>query len=146
MSYTSKDFYKTQETIIKKTNLKLKHENVLATSSNTQFTKEREHNVGIVDLPSHSICMTIGGLLPHQKTRKHRHNYETIIYIIKGTGKSIIDGEDIFWKQGDAIYIPVWHWHEHVNLSDVECEYVACENATMLQNAGNIAVREESQE
>jgi len=110
-----------------------------------RFSTERKHLVHVVDLPSFSMSMTIGGLSPGQTAGRHRHNYETLIYIIEGHGHTTIEDRLIEWRAGDALYIPVWAWHQHRNLSDVEsCLYVACENAPLLQNLGNVAVREEA--
>jgi len=60
-----------------------------------------------------------GGLEPGQASGRHSHNYESILYI------------------------PVWSWHRHVNSDQSRCLYLACENAHLLQNLGNIALREE---
>lgn len=108
------------------------------------FSRERQHFVRAVDLPSRALSMTIGGLEPGQSTRLHRHNYETLIYVVRGRGVSLIGGREVAWQAGDALYVPVWAWHQHVNASDIESAlYVACENAPMLQNLG-VAVREEA--
>jgi mannose-6-phosphate isomerase-like protein (cupin superfamily) len=69
---------------------------------------------------------------------------ETIIYVVKGCGYSLVENEKVEWKAGDALYVPVWAWHRHFNTGDDEAEYVACENAPLLQNLGNIALREEA--
>jgi gentisate 1,2-dioxygenase len=88
--------------------------------------------------------MTIGGLAVGEATRRHRHNYETIIYVIAGKGVSTIEEREVSWRAGDAFYVPTWAWHQHRNTSTTEeALYVACENAPMLQNLG-IALREES--
>jgi gentisate 1,2-dioxygenase len=56
----------------------------------------------------------------------------------------MVEDRKIEWKAGDAVYIPVWAWHQHTNTSaTASCRYVACENAPMLQNLG-IALREEA--
>ena len=87
--------------------------------------------------------MTIGGLLPGQKTHKHRHTYETILYVLEGKGSTLVEDEIVEWQAGDAVYIPSWAWHQHHNLSEVEAaKYIACENAPQLQNLG-VALREE---
>ena len=112
--------------------------------SNDTFSTQRKHRVNIVDLPSKVLSMTIGGLEPNQATGRHRHNYETIIYVLEGRGKSIIGEREVFWECGDAFYVPVWAWHQHINLSKTEsANYIACENAPHLQNLG-IALREEA--
>lgn len=125
---------------------KLIHKNVLDhdTATGSEFSKERQHLVRIVDLPSKVMSMTIGGLEPGQSSRLHRHNYETLIYILEGTGKSRIGDQEVAWTKGDAIYVPVWAWHQHINLSPTgRALYLACENAPHLQNLG-IALREEA--
>lgn len=125
---------------------KLIHKDVLggASSGEQRFSDERRHLVRIVDLPSKVLSMTLGGLEPGQSTRLHRHNYETILYILEGHGKSVIGDTEVAWTKGDAIYVPVWAWHCHCNLSQTEsARYIACENAPHLQNLG-IALREEA--
>ncbi|OWO78752.1 cupin [Photorhabdus luminescens] len=143
--FSSGDFGKVPEKLIEDKPAKLIHEDVLNSevSQDLNFSNERRHKVAMVNLPSKVLSMTLGGLQPGQSTRKHRHSYETIIYIINGEGYSLIGEQHVAWKAGDAIYVPVWAWHQHVNSSAInEVLYVACENAPMLQNLG-LAVREE---
>jgi gentisate 1,2-dioxygenase len=100
--------------------------------------------VTLVDLPSKTLSATVGGLHPGQSSNRHRHNYETIIVILKGRGRSVIEDRVVEWTTGDALYVPVWAWHHHENASaDESCQYLACENAPLLQNLGGIALREE---
>ena len=125
---------------------RLLHQAVLgsAAPAGEAFSQERKHLVRMVDLPSRTLSMTIGGIEPGQMTRKHRHNYETIIYVLNGIGVSRIEEREVRWLAGDAIYIPVWAWHQHFNLSATEqALYVACENAPLLQNLG-VALRQEA--
>lgn len=142
MSYSSKDFSKTSAEIIVDLPDKLIHKDVCASSQDESFSDERKHPVHIVDVDSQTISMTIGKLSVGQQTNKHRHSYETIIYVQQGTGKSIIEDKVVEWKAGDAVYIPVWAWHSHYNLGNDECVYIAAENTPLLQNLG-LAFREE---
>lgn len=143
--FSSKDFGKTKNTLTTEVPEKLIHPSVTDnTSLDKQFSQERKHPVHIVDLPSKNISMTIGGLEPGQKGGKHRHTYETIIYVIEGQGTTTIEDRKVEWKAGDAIYVPQWAWHQHHNLSSTEkCVYIACENAPQMQNLG-VALREEA--
>ncbi|MDH2566687.1 iron-containing redox enzyme family protein [Acinetobacter baumannii] len=144
--YSSSDFGNIPKRLISYIPEKLKHENVVKNLNEhieDNFSKQRKHKVNVVDLPSRTISVTIGHLDIDQSTRLHRHNYETIIYIVQGSGYSIIGENKVLWKQGDAVYIPIWAPHKHVNTSDDESIYVACENAPLLQNLGEIALREE---
>lgn len=109
-----------------------------------EFSHQRHHFVRAADLPSRALSMTLGGLEPGQSTRLHRHTYETLIYIVSGQGESVIGEQRVPWRAGDALYVPVWAWHQHINTSATEgALYVACENAPQLQNLG-VAVREEA--
>ena len=47
------------------------------------------------------------------------------------------------FQSADAVYVPVWAWHNHVNTGAGRARYLACENAPMLQNMGGVALREE---
>jgi quercetin dioxygenase-like cupin family protein len=122
---------------------KLVHPQVEGDGQRDAYSKERKHPVFFVDLPSRCISMTIGWLEPGQSSNRHRHTYETVIYILEGEGYSDIHGQRIPWKQGDALYVPVWSWHNHVNTGTGRARYLACENAPILQNLGGIALREE---
>jgi len=142
--YSSKDFGRTGRSLIAQVPEKLIHRNVVGSGEDSRFSAERKHPVQIVDLPSKTISMTVGGLEPGQTTSRHRHNYETLLYVIEGEGTTLVEDVEVSWQAGDAVYIPVWAWHYHRNASNVKpARYVACENAPLLQNLGT-AVREEA--
>jgi pyrroloquinoline-quinone synthase len=145
--FSSADFWRVGSKISPTSAASLLHKQVCGggqSQGSQNFSAERSHKVDIVDLPSHTISMTIGHLAPNQRTRRHRHNYETIIYVLSGRGKTVIDDVEIEWSSGDALYIPCWSYHHHVNVnSEADACYIACENAPLLQNLGQIAVREE---
>ncbi len=89
--------------------------------------------------------MDITVIKPDSHDRKHRHYYETLLFILEGSGYSIIEGERVEWEAGDIIYAPPWAWHQHFNTDpDKEVRYIACTNAPLLQNVGGIARREEA--
>jgi quercetin dioxygenase-like cupin family protein len=146
--YSSRDFGETIATIeTAKPDRPCIHKNVTGTSNaaNDKFSADRKHPVHIVDLPSRAVSVTIGGILPGDRTRKHRHTYETIAYILKGKGYSVVDGVRVDWEAGDALLVPRWTWHQHFNLSETEpAEFLGAENAPMLQNLG-LALREEAE-
>lgn len=145
--FASADFGKVPPSLTAEIPERLLHANVIhgaAADEDAKFSKERKHLVRMVDLPSRVLSMTLGGLLAGEATRKHRHNYETIIYVVAGSGVSIIEDREVPWQAGDAFYVPTWAWHQHRNTSETgSALYVACENAPLLQNLG-IALREEA--
>lgn len=141
--FSSKDFHQTFARPVYVKPEKLIHRNVEQSVEHNQFSTERKHPVFFVDLPTKNVSMTVGGLLPGQLTNRHRHTYETVLYVLEGKGYTEVEGEKVEWQAGDAVYIPSWAWHRHQNLSDTEpARYLACENAPQLQNLG-VALREE---
>jgi quercetin dioxygenase-like cupin family protein len=144
MQHSSKDFGRTAPTLTAQVPARLVHRDVENTAHEAGFSAQRKHPVFVVDLPSKTISMTIGGLEPGQTASKHRHTYETILYVLEGEGETMVEDQRVEWKAGDAVYIPVWAWHQHTNRSATKrCRYVACENAPLMQNL-NAALREEA--
>ncbi len=142
--YSSKDFGATKATIQTEVPARLHHPGVEERTTDAAFSTERRHPVFVVDLPSRTISLTVGHLGPKESTRLHRHTYETILYILEGSGRTYVEDRVVEWKTGDAVYVPVWAWHRHENAGDTRCRYLACENAPLLQNLGNVALREEA--
>lgn len=141
--FSSKDFHQTFARPKFTMPDKLIHKNVEQAGEHNQFSTERKHPVFFVDLPTKNVSMTVGGLLPGQLTNRHRHTYETVLYVIEGKGFTEIEDQRVEWQSGDAVYIPSWAWHRHQNISNTEsARYLACENAPQLQNLG-VALREE---
>ncbi len=142
-AFSSGDFHQTFARPVFVMPAKLIHREVEKAGVHDQFSTERKHPVFFVDLPTKNVSMTIGGLLPGQLTNRHRHTYETVLYVIEGQGYTEVEDQKVEWKAGDAVYIPSWAWHRHQNLSDTApAKYIACENAPQLQNLG-VALREE---
>jgi quercetin dioxygenase-like cupin family protein len=143
-TFHSADFDKTPPSVRVVIPEKLIHKAVESEGVKAAYSNERKHPVYFVDLPSHAISMTLGGLLPGGCSNRHRHTYETIIYVLEGYGYTLVEELKVEWQTGDAVYIPVWAWHHHVNLDEKNpAKYIACENAPMLQNLGRLAIREE---
>ncbi len=142
--FQSADFDKTPPTPRVRIPDRLHHPKVEAAGKHGDYSAERKHPVFFVDLPTHSISMTIGWLDAGQSSNMHRHTYETVLYVLEGSGFTEVEGRKVEWQAGDAVYIPVWAWHCHTNTGSGLSRYLACENAPLLQNLGGIALREEA--
>lgn len=145
LKFQSADFDKTPPTVQLQMPERLVHKHVEMGGVHDDYSQARKHPVFFVDLPSFAISMTIGGLTPGGRSNRHRHTYETILFVLEGRGHSMIEERRVEWEAGDAVYIPVWAWHHHVNSDpDKPAKYLACENAPLLQNLGGLALREEA--
>ncbi len=113
---------------------------------NLSYSKERQCSVSISDIPSYTIGVDITVISPNSNDRKHRHYYETIIFVLEGKGYSIIEGDKVEWEAGDALHIPPWAWHQHFNTDlEREVKHLSGTNEPLLQSVGEIAIREESE-
>jgi gentisate 1,2-dioxygenase len=56
-------------------------------------------------------------LRPGEATRTHRHNCSVIYHAFRGSGRTVIDGENFDWDEGDCFVVPLWSWHSHRNSS-----------------------------
>src|SRR3954469_21128455 len=82
MNYSSKDFGRTKAALGVELPEKLAHRGLAHNGPDAQFSPDPKPPVFVVDLPSKVLSMTIGGLAPQQSTNRHRHTYETIIYVL----------------------------------------------------------------
>jgi gentisate 1,2-dioxygenase len=54
-------------------------------------------------------------LRPGEQTKAHRHTGSAVYHVVKGAGRTIIDGQCFNWCQGDILALPPWALHEHAN-------------------------------
>ncbi len=84
---------------------------------------------------------------PGARTTPHRHSWDAILFIAEGSGWSEIGGRRIEWKPWDALHLPAWTWHRHVNDSDKVARFLSFSsepllrslNMALLEDAGNRA-------
>jgi quercetin dioxygenase-like cupin family protein len=107
------------------------------------FTKQRGHPVYKVNLPTNNISFSIGDIAPGEKVGKHRHGYESIVYVIEGQMKTVIDGMELLVKKGDCFYIPNWSWHQHYSHNNTFCRYLTATNLPLMSRLGQTVIRQE---
>ncbi len=141
---TSADFGKTTDDVkVKMPGKVIVHQ--LEKQKNFSYSEERQCSVSISDIPSYTIGADITTISPNSNDRKHRHYYETILFVLEGIGYSIVEGDKVDWKAGDALHIPPWAWHQHFNTDlDKEVKFLSGTNAPLLQSIGDIDCREET--
>ncbi len=118
----------------------------LENQKNLSYSEERQCSVSISNIPSYTIGVDITTISPNSNDRKHRHYYETVILVLEGKGYSIIEGDKVEWKAGDALHIPPWSWHQHFNTDpQKETKYISGTNEPLLQSIGELGIREEAE-
>jgi quercetin dioxygenase-like cupin family protein len=104
---------------------------------------QRGDTVFAVRLPGHSIDLTLGELAPTAATRHRRHACESLVYILRGRGHTVLEGTRLDWQAGDAIYIRPWAWHRHVAADDTGVQYLTATNLPLLRAIGLTLLGEE---
>lgn len=98
--------------------------------------QDRKHRGRAVSLPMRSIEIHLTEMVPHEKSRLHKHHDEAAIYIVKGKGYSEIQGVRYDWEEGDFLYVPPMAWHTHINLTDDTAVYMGITNKKLLNYLG----------
>jgi len=101
-------------------------------------TKARFYRLsGAIRLQPH-----LSELPPSHASVKHRHTTEAVLYIVRGSGHTVMhyDGEPeqrVDWQEGDLLGIPLWAWHQHFNDSDTEvARYLAVQDTFTIKQLG----------
>ena len=101
-------------------------------------TKARFYRLnGAIRLQPHLSELPAGGF-----SVKHRHTTEAVLYIVRGTGHTIMhfDGqpeERVDWQEGDLLGIPFWAWHQHFNDSATDvARYLAVQDTFTVKQLG----------
>lgn len=67
-----------------------------------------------------TMGMRLQMLRPGTHTQARRHTGSKLYYVVRGTGRTIVNGQAYDWSPGDFLAIKPWAWHEHQNLSAQE--------------------------
>ena len=82
--------------------------------------------IGGRDFPSYVLDARVVEIPPGAHTSTHRHLADALMFIIRGTGYSLVEGQRYDWEEKDSLHIPSWTWHQHWNLdSEVPARYLA---------------------
>ncbi|MFC0106147.1 cupin domain-containing protein [Kibdelosporangium aridum] len=78
-------------------------------------------------------------LKPGSASVRHRHTTEAYLYIVKGSGYSLINYDDepvevVEWSEGTLFAPPRWAWHQHFNLDENDTSrYLAIQDTGLLR-------------
>lgn len=84
-----------------------------------------------------TMAMFISEIAPGDRTGKHRHFNEAMIYIISGKGHTIIVDKRYDWSEGDVVSVPLYEWHQHFNDDpNAPVRYLGVTNMPLLRAMG----------
>jgi pyrroloquinoline quinone (PQQ) biosynthesis protein C/quercetin dioxygenase-like cupin family protein len=96
---------------------------------NIQFTVER------LPLSAEVLDPRIVRIPPGKFNEKHKHAHETLIHILEGSGRVLVDDRAIAVQPGDSVLVPRWSLHQTQNLSGVEMRFLAVTDFRLSQRA-----------
>lgn len=78
-------------------------------------------------------------LKPGGASVRHRHTTEAYLYVVRGSGYSLINYDDepveaVEWSEGTLFAPPRWAWHQHFNLDpENPARYLAIQDTGLLR-------------
>jgi len=73
---------------------------------------------------------------PGWRTKAHRHTNSPIYLVVRGAGRSIVDGQVLQWDQNDTFVVPSWKWHEHEANSSEEVVLFSVDDTPIFEPFG----------
>lgn len=103
--------------------------------------REYRNNSGVTfDLSQNEVLEAhISELAPGTGSVRHRHTSEAYLYVVRGSGCSLINYEGepvrvVEWREGTLFAPPQWAWHQHFNTDSSEpARYLAIQNVALLR-------------
>jgi pyrroloquinoline quinone (PQQ) biosynthesis protein C/quercetin dioxygenase-like cupin family protein len=96
---------------------------------NIQFTVER------LPLSAEVLDPRMVRIPPGKFNEKHKHAHETLIHILEGSGRVLVDDRAIAILPGDTVLVPRWSLHQTQNLSNVEMRFLAVTDFRLSERA-----------
>ncbi len=72
--------------------------------------------------------MAISDIPPGQKSGKHRHAYEALVYVMEGEGWFQVEDQLYDLSAGDSLYIAPWNWHQVSAKANHKLRYIQATN------------------
>ena len=61
-----------------------------------------------------TLSCYLHALRPGTHTKARRTTASSVIFVVQGSGHTIMEGQRLDWAERDIIAVPPWAWHEHV--------------------------------
>lgn len=86
----------------------------------------------------HAKCLAtvVAEVPPGRRSGAHRHFYDEIDYVLAGRGRAVIADRTYEIKQGDALAIPTFAWHQYFNTGDEPLRFLVHSTRPLMENLG----------
>jgi gentisate 1,2-dioxygenase len=102
-----------------------------STRRNLETAKDNQYFGKTIELPASTmptILLKVHGWAAGWRNRPYRHTANTVYVVMKGEGRSLIDGQRFDWTFGDTLAVPAWSCIEHHAACDVVMFSMSDEN------------------
>jgi gentisate 1,2-dioxygenase len=71
-----------------------------------------------------------------EKLKARRVTGSSVFHVVKGSGRTVIDGEPFDWSKGDIIALPSWAQHAHSNTGSEDAILFSISDRPVIQALG----------
>ena len=71
-----------------------------------------------------------------EKLKPRRVTGSSVFHVVKGSGRSIINGKLFEWSKGDIVALPSWALHEHGNTGSEEAILFSISDRPVIEAVG----------
>ena len=119
--------------------------NLAAPVNGRRESRVAHPQTGIGDGLAYTIAVSICVLKPGESAKPIRHNASLVDFCIRGSGRTIIDGKRIDYKQYDLWTTPPWSVYQHFNDTNELQVRLSYSNAPLLEKL-NVYILDENPE
>src|SRR5437870_5651285 len=119
--------------------------NLAAPANGRRESRVAHPQTGIGDGLAYTIAVSICVLKPGESAKPIRHNASLVDFCIRGSGRTIIDGQRIDYKQYDLWTTPPWSVFQHFNDTDELQVRLSYSNSPLLEKLNVYIVDDDPQ-
>jgi gentisate 1,2-dioxygenase len=71
-----------------------------------------------------------------EKLKARRVTGSSVFHVVRGKGRTLIDGRAFDWEKGDIIALPSWSLHAHENRGDAEAILFSISDRPVIEALG----------
>lgn len=91
---------------------------------------------GWYDFGSKVVAWGLTEISPGCSGPMHRQLCESTMFILKGSGYTLVNGRKFEWEKGDVLFVPLFAWHQHFNAGEATVRYARMSTAPLFEFLG----------